>query len=102
MEPNVANIGNNIYFFDFTMILLGVASMVYLVGLYSDKPSVSRGGTWICLLAALSSFVGLGLRWVESYQMGIGRIPVTNLYESLVFFAWAVVLFHLFVERKYH
>jgi len=29
----------------------------------------------------------LGVRWYESYQMGIGRIPVTNLYESLVFFA---------------
>ena len=33
--------------------------------------------------------------------MGIGRIPVTNLYESLVFFAWSVNLFYLVVERKY-
>jgi cytochrome c-type biogenesis protein CcsB len=33
--------------------------------------------------------------------MGIGRIPVTNLYESLVFFAWSVNLFYLIVERKY-
>jgi cytochrome c-type biogenesis protein CcsB len=33
--------------------------------------------------------------------MGIGRIPVTNLYESLVFFAWSVNLFYLFVEWKY-
>ncbi len=101
MEPTVANIGNNVYFFDFTMILLGIASVAYLVGLYGDKPSVSRVGTWICILAAVSSAVALGLRWVESYQMGIGRIPVTNLYESLVFFAWSVVLFHLFVERKF-
>jgi len=33
--------------------------------------------------------------------MGIGRIPVTNLYEALVFFAWSVNLFYLFVEWKY-
>jgi ABC-type transport system involved in cytochrome c biogenesis permease subunit len=28
---------------------------------------------------------GLLLRWVESYQMGIGHAPLSNLYESLVF-----------------
>src|SRR3990172_12632216 len=42
-----------------------------------------------------------GVRWAESYRMGIGRITVTNLYESLVFFAWSVNLFYLFVEGKY-
>ena len=34
----------------------------------------------------------IGLRWIESYQMGIGHAPLSNLYESLVFFAWAVAL----------
>ncbi|MHB1013199.1 MAG: hypothetical protein ACYC37_09900 [Desulfobacteria bacterium] len=33
------------------------------------------------------TLAALGVRWVESDKMGIGRIPVTNLYESLVFFA---------------
>jgi len=47
------------------------------------------------------STAAIGVRWAESYKMGIGRIPVTNLYESLVFFAWAVNLFYLFVEWKY-
>jgi cytochrome c-type biogenesis protein CcsB len=101
MEPNVANIGYNVYLFDFTMILLGVASVAYIVGMYGEKPAVSKGGSWLCILAAAVSTVALGVRWVESYQMGIGRIPITNLYESLVFFACAVIYFHLFVERKY-
>lgn len=34
----------------------------------------------------------IGLRWIESYQMGIGHAPLSNLYESLVFFAWAMAL----------
>jgi cytochrome c-type biogenesis protein CcsB len=32
------------------------------------------------------------LRWIESYQMGIGHAPLSNLYESLVFFGWAIGL----------
>ena len=35
---------------------------------------------------------GIGLRWIESYQMGIGHAPLSNLYESLVFFSWSIAL----------
>jgi cytochrome c-type biogenesis protein CcsB len=41
------------------------------------------------------------LRWVESYQMGIGHVPLTNFFESMVFFSWAIVLVYLFIEFKY-
>jgi cytochrome c-type biogenesis protein CcsB len=40
------------------------------------------------------------VRWVESYQLGIGHAPFSNLYESLVFFAWVIVLIYLIIERK--
>ncbi len=40
----------------------------------------------------------IGLRWFESYQMGIGHAPLSNLYESLVFFAWTVALALLVVR----
>jgi cytochrome c-type biogenesis protein CcsB len=33
--------------------------------------------------------------------MGIGRVPLSNLYESLVFFTWSTVLIYVFVEWKY-
>ncbi len=43
----------------------------------------------------------IGLRWVESYQLGIGHAPLSNLYESLVFFAWAVALALLLVRWRF-
>jgi cytochrome c-type biogenesis protein CcsB len=52
-------------------------------------------------LAWLVQTAGLGLRWVESYQMGIGRAPLTNMYESVVFFAWAIILLYLLMEWKF-
>jgi cytochrome c-type biogenesis protein CcsB len=91
----------NVRLFDITTLLFGVASVNYVAALYGKKETMARIGTWICLAAAVVSTAALGVRWAESYKMGIGRIPVTNLYESLVFFAWSVNLFYLLVEWKY-
>ncbi len=91
----------NVRLFDFTTLLFGVASVNYVVALYGKRETIARIGTWICIVAAVVSTAAIGVRWAESYKMGIGRIPVTNLYESLVFFAWSVNLFYLLVEWKY-
>jgi cytochrome c-type biogenesis protein CcsB len=91
----------NVRLFDITTLLFGVASVNYVVALYGKKETIARIGTWVCIAAAVVSTVAIGTRWAESYRLGIGRIPVTNLYESLVFFAWSVNLFYLLVEWKY-
>jgi len=91
----------NVQLFDLTTLLFGGASGTYIAAMYGKKETLARIGTWICVAAAVVSTAALGVRWAESYKMGIGRIPVTNLYESLVFFAWSVNLFYLFVEWKY-
>ncbi|MGA7104283.1 MAG: c-type cytochrome biogenesis protein CcsB [Candidatus Deferrimicrobiaceae bacterium] len=91
----------NVRLFDITTLLFGVASVNYVAALYGKRETIARIGTWICIAAAVVSTAAIGVRWAESYQMGIGRIPVTNLYESLVFFAWSVNLFYLLVEWKY-
>jgi len=41
------------------------------------------------------------MRWVESYRLGIGHAPLSNMYESLVFFAWTIVIIYLVLERRY-
>ena len=91
----------NVRLFDLTTLLFGVASVNYVVALYGKRETIARIGTWVCIAAAVVSTAAIGVRWAESYKMGIGRIPVTNLYESLVFFAWSVNLFYLVVEWKY-
>jgi len=91
----------NVRLFDITTLLFGVASVNYVAALYGKKETIARIGTWVCIAAAVVSTAAIGVRWAESYKMGIGRIPVTNLYESLVFFAWSVNLFYLVVEWKY-
>jgi cytochrome c-type biogenesis protein CcsB len=43
----------------------------------------------------------IGLRWVESYQQGMGHAPLSNLYESLVFFGWAIALALILVRWRF-
>ena len=45
--------------------------------------------------------VSIGLRWHESYQMGIGHAPLSNLYESLVFFSWCITLALILARWRY-
>jgi cytochrome c-type biogenesis protein CcsB len=59
------------------------------------------------LLATITMFIGLTahtvaliLRWVESYKMGIGHAPLSNFYESLIFFSWTIVLLYLIFEWR--
>ncbi|MDD2733659.1 MAG: c-type cytochrome biogenesis protein CcsB [Desulfuromonadaceae bacterium] len=49
----------------------------------------------------LSQTVAIGLRWKESYDLGIGHAPLSNLYESVVFFSWTIVLIYGLLDLKY-
>lgn len=43
---------------------------------------------------------GLIMRWIESYTMGIGHAPLSNFYESLIFFSWTIALLSLIFEWR--
>ncbi|UJW81412.1 c-type cytochrome biogenesis protein CcsB [Hydrogenophaga sp. SL48] len=55
---------------------------------------------WVAVTLAL---VGTMVRWYESHQIGvgIGHIPVSNLYEVFVLFCWMTAAFYLYYEDQY-
>ncbi|MBU0484921.1 MAG: c-type cytochrome biogenesis protein CcsB [Proteobacteria bacterium] len=55
----------------------------------------------LMVLTFLVQTTGIVLRWVESYKMGIGHAPLSNMYESLVFFAWCIILFYMWLEFRF-
>ena len=38
---------------------------------------------------------------METYQQGIGHIPLSNMYESLIFFALSIAVVYLVIEHLY-
>ncbi len=88
--------------------LLGITTFTYLFSailyiamLVFQTPKLGGIATVFTALAWLVQSGGLVLRWIESYQLGIGHAPLTNMYESVVFFAWAIVLLYLLIEWKF-
>jgi len=77
------------------------SSLLYIVMMLFKAPKIGPAATIFTLVAWLIQTAGLILRWVESYQMGIGHAPLTNMYESVVFFAWTLVILYLLLEWKF-
>ncbi len=84
-----------------TTFIYGFSAFLYLVGFVFRRQTPGVLGTWVALLGLIGNTAGIAMRWVESYRMGIGHAPLSNLYESLVFFAWTITLLYLFIERRY-
>jgi len=84
-----------------TTFVYGLAGFCYIYAWVFKRSSVGKAGTWVAILGLAGNTAGIALRWVESYQLGIGHAPLSNLYESLVFFAGTIILIYLFIERKY-
>ncbi len=79
----------------------GAAVFFYPVDWVFKKSLAGRIATVVTIIGFVGNTTGILLRWVESYQMGIGHAPLSNLYESLVFFAWSIALLYIFIEWKY-
>ena len=80
-----------------------VAMVLYISFLAFRKNGIGLAASGITYAGFIVQTIALFGRWWESYQMGsdIGRVPLSNLYESLVFFTWSTVLIYLIVEYKY-
>ncbi len=92
---------NSSYLLSIITWVYGLAAVLYISSWIFKKPRVAKAAFWITVLAVIGNSAGFILRWVESYQMGIGHIPLSNMYESLVFFSFTIGVIYLFVEIRY-
>jgi cytochrome c-type biogenesis protein CcsB len=80
--------------------IYGLAGLLYMIAWIFKKPASGKLATWVATLGFIGNTAGILLRWVESYRLGIGHAPFSNLYESLIFFAWTIAMIYLFIERR--
>ena len=82
-----------------TFFYLGAAAVYLLYWIFRVK-NVGILATVITVAGFALETAGLIMRWMESYHLGYGHAPLSNLYESLIFFSWVTILVYLFVEFK--
>ena len=92
-------------FFGISSIAYILAMVAYIAYLSFRNSTVGLIATIITAAGFVSHTIAFLLRWKEFYdisQMGILRaVPLTNLYESLIFFVWCLILGYLIIEWKY-
>ena len=81
--------------------IYGLASVFYIGSFAFKKQILAKPGFIVLIIGFLSNTAGIILRWIESHQLGYGYAPFSNMYESLVFFSWAIAILYIFVELKY-
>jgi cytochrome c-type biogenesis protein CcsB len=77
------------------------SAVIYIALFVFRNQNLGAIATGATIGALAINSAGIIQRWLESYQMGIGYAPLSNMYESLVFFAWSIALFYLGMEIKY-
>jgi cytochrome c-type biogenesis protein CcsB len=92
---------NSPLFFSLSIFIYLAAAVLYISYLAFRKETVGAAASIVIGLGFLANTAALGLRWAESYSFGYGRIPLSNMYESMVFLSWCIVLIYLIFERIY-
>jgi cytochrome c-type biogenesis protein CcsB len=87
----------NIYFFKLASLLYLLGSIAFLVYIVFLKKNLFKLAVAIVSIGFASHTLALITRYAEA-----GYTPVTNLHESLSFFAWMIMGILLMVDLKYN
>ncbi len=87
--------------------ILGVATVLYValffihILYFAARRTGIMSVAWYLLYATLIiQAAGIGMRWAESYRLGIGHAPLSNYYESLIFFSWSIGFLVVVMKKR--
>jgi len=92
-------------FFGISTMAYIIAMIIYITYLAFRGKTIGIAATTVTVIGFFSQTMAILMRWKEFHDisgMGILRsVPLTNLYESLIFFVWCLILGYLIIEFKY-
>lgn len=84
-------------------VLFVLGMLTYWFALFARSEFSGKVASSLVWSAVLMGFVGLMVRWYESYLIApdVGHIPVSNLYEVFILFCLITSLLYLYYEQRY-
>jgi cytochrome c-type biogenesis protein CcsB len=84
-------------------VLFFMSTVFYWIGLVARSATATKLGSRLTWAGIFMALVGTLVRWFESHQIApdIGHIPVSNLYEVFVLFAWLTAAYWLYYEDRF-
>lgn len=86
----------NLVFFYIAVVLYVLGILHYLFFLVTKRQGIASVATLATAVGFFSHTAAIILRGLEA-----GRAPFTNLFETLSFFSWAIILVHLLAVWRY-
>lgn len=85
-------------------VLFVLAMLTYWLALFQTSAFTAKVASALTWAATLFGFVGLMVRWYESYLIApdIGHIPISNLYEVFILFCLITSLLYLHYEKLFN
>jgi len=85
-------------------VLFILAMLTYWFATYKRSDFAGNVASALTWTAVLFGFVGLMVRWYESYLIApdVGHIPISNLYEVFILFCLITSLLYLHYEDKFN
>jgi cytochrome c-type biogenesis protein CcsB len=77
-----------------------LCTLFYLVHALFKSERFGKAATILTFAGLLVNAAGFIARWIESYKVGLGHLPIRGPYECLTFSACMLVLFYLAIEFK--
>lgn len=87
--------------FNITTFIYLISMVIFFVYMATKEKTVGLAGSIVAYIGFVVQSIAIGIRWSESYALGHGHAPLSNLYESVVFFSWSIILIFAFIEFKY-
>ena len=87
--------------FNITTFAYMISMIIFFAFLAGRSKSLGLVGSYTAYAGFVVQTVAIGLRWKESYDIGVGHAPMSNLYESIVFFSWTIILLFAYIDIRY-
>jgi len=92
---------NSSFILSVVTFIYAFSAVLYIAAWIFRKDTPAKLAAGVAAAGVAGNLAGFLMRWSESYKIGYGHIPLSNLYESLVFFACTIVGLYLYIEYRY-
>ena len=84
------------FLINYCFLILFITTLYYWINfIFFSKKEYNNFGLYGLTIANFILLIQLSLRWFES-----GHFPLSNLYDSLLFLAWGILLIFIFLEKS--
>jgi len=96
---------NDAFLFGLASICYIFAMVIYIIYIFIKKDGIGKIASATVIIGLVVHTIGFFVRWYKfsnAFSLPLAHsIPITNLYESLLFFAWCLILGNIFIELTF-